>query len=105
MGAALLEVAGEEAFEALAVAGFVLGHLVDGVVDGVVAEFLGQLGELELAGGGAVFGGDAHGQVRLGAGGEEFAEEFAELGGVLGFFPGVALEGFGDFGIVLGLDE
>ena len=55
-------------------AGFVLGHLVDGVVDGVVAEFLCQLRQLELARRGAVFGGDAHGEVFRGVGFEKFAE-------------------------------
>ena len=39
----------EQAFEAGAVAGLVLGHLVDRVVDGVVAERLRALGEFELA--------------------------------------------------------
>ena len=52
----LCEVAVQQTLEGLAVAGLVPRHLVHGVVDGVVAEFLGQLGQLHLARGGAVLG-------------------------------------------------
>jgi len=51
----LLEVAVEETLEAGAVTGFVLGHLVNRVVDCVIAEFLGALGDLELGGASALF--------------------------------------------------
>ena len=50
----LAEVALQQAFESLAMARLVTGHLVHGVVDGVQVQGLGQLGQLELAGGGAV---------------------------------------------------
>jgi hypothetical protein len=40
----VLEVALQEAFEGFAMAGFVSGHLVHGVVDGVVTQLLCQLG-------------------------------------------------------------
>ena len=50
----LAEVALQQAFERLAVAGLVAGHLMHGVVNGVEVELLGLLGQLKLAGGGAV---------------------------------------------------
>ena len=50
----LTEVALQEAFESLAVAGFIPRHFMHGVVDGVQVQLLGQLGQLELAGGRAV---------------------------------------------------
>ena len=45
----LAEVALQQAFESLAVAGFVAGHLMHGVVDGVQVQLLGHLGQVELA--------------------------------------------------------
>ena len=51
----LLEVAVKKALERAAVSCFVLGHFVDGVVDGVEVVLLGALGEVELALGGAEF--------------------------------------------------
>ena len=45
----LAEVALQQALESLAVAGFVPGHLVHGVMDGVQVQLLGLLGQLELA--------------------------------------------------------
>ena len=80
----LAEVALQQASEGLAVAGLVTSHLVDGVVDGVQASGLGALGEVELAGGGAVLGLDAHLEVLLGGGGHDLAQELGELGSVLG---------------------
>ena len=53
-GGLLAEVALQEAFKSLAMAGFVASHLVHGVVDGVQIQGLSQLGQLELAGGRAV---------------------------------------------------
>ena len=47
----LPEVAVQQALEGLAVAGLVAGHFMDGVVDGVQIVLLGQLRQLELAGG------------------------------------------------------
>ena len=84
-------------------AGFVFRHFMDGVMDGVVAEFLRTLGEFELAGAGAVFGVAAELDVLLRAGGEDFAEQFGELGGVFGLFESVTLEGVGDFRIAFAL--
>src|SRR5699024_9289628 len=45
----LTEVTLQQTSEGLAVAGFVAGHLVDGVVDGVQVECLGALGQVGLA--------------------------------------------------------
>ena len=70
----LFEVAVEQALERLAVAGFVAGHLVHGVVDCVEAQLLGALGQGGLACGGAVLGGDAHLEVLLGAVGQALAQ-------------------------------
>ena len=50
----LAEVALQQAFESLAVSGFVAGHFMHRVVDGIQVQFLGQLRQLELAGGRAV---------------------------------------------------
>ena len=55
----LLEVAVVETLEALAVTGLVLGHLVDGVVDGVEVEFLGAACDAHLVLVGACLGGHA----------------------------------------------
>jgi hypothetical protein len=62
-GRSLAEVALQQALESLAVAGLVASHLVDGVVDGVQVQLLGLLGQVKLAGGGAVLGIDAQLQV------------------------------------------
>ena len=64
--------------------GFVTSHLMDGVVDGVQVVLLSQLGQLELAQGGAVLSVYAHLQVLLGGVGDDFAQELGKLGGVLG---------------------
>ena len=62
----LAEVALEEAFESLAVAGFVACHFMDGVVDGVEAVLLGAGGQIELALGCAELAVNAPCQVSLG---------------------------------------
>ena len=82
----LLEVPFQQALEGFAVAGFVAGHFMDRVMDGVQAELLGLLGQVGLALGGAILGFHADAQVFLGAGGDDLAQELRELGGVLGFF-------------------
>ena len=50
----LAEVALQQAFESLAVAGLIAGHFMHGVVDGVQVQLLGTLGQIELALGCAV---------------------------------------------------
>ena len=80
----LAEVPLQQALEGLAVTGLVPGHLMHGVVDGVQVQLLGLLGQLELAGGGAVLGVNAHLQVLLGGVGYDLAQQLGKLGGVLG---------------------
>ena len=75
----LAEVAIEQSGESLAMASLVAGHFMHGVMDGVEVQLLGELGKLGLAGGGAVFGFNAHFEVLLGGVGHDFAEEFCEL--------------------------
>ncbi len=50
----LPEIPLQQALERLAVPGFVAGHFMDRVVDGVQVQGLGALGQVGLAGGGAV---------------------------------------------------
>ena len=101
----LAEVALEQSGEGTAVTGLVAGHLVDGVMDGVQVELLGQLGQLGLAGGGAVLGLDAHLEVLLGGVGHDLAEELGELGGVLGLLVGGLLPVQADLGITLAVSN
>ena len=75
----LAEVALQQAFESLAVAGFVACHFMHGVMDGVQVQFLCLLGQVELAGGCAVLGFYAQFQVLLGRVGNNFAQELSEL--------------------------
>ena len=97
----LFEVSLQQTLQSLAVASFVASHLVDGVVDGVEVESLGFLGQLGLAGGGAVFGGNAHFEVLLGAVGHNFTEKLGKLGGVLRFFVSGFFPVKGDFRVTL----
>ena len=92
----LIEVPFQQSFERAAMSRFVLGHFVHGVVDGVEVQSLGLLGELELAGGGAVFGFHADAEVLGGGGGDDLAQQLGELGGVLGLFERGGLPVFGD---------
>ena len=69
--------------------GFIFGHFVNGVMDGVIAEFFGAFGDVEFTGTGTAFGFGAHLQILFGAGSEDFTEQFSEFGGVFGFFKGV----------------
>ena len=88
----LFEVSLEKTFESLAVAGFVSGHFVYGVVDSIKIVLLCHLGKVELALGSAEFAVDSPGQVLLGGIGHvRFklgTQQFCELRSVLGFFPG-----------------
>ena len=82
-------------------AGFVAGHLVDGVVDGVQVECLGALGQVGLAGGGAVLGLDPHLQVLFGGVGDDLTQKLGELGSVLRLFVGGLFPVQADLGIAL----
>ena len=84
-------------------AGLILCHLVHGVVDGIVAEFLRALCDRELACAGARFGRDAEFEVLLGRIGDDFAEELCKLACVLCFLEGIALVCLCDLGIALAL--
>ncbi len=85
--------------------GFVAGHLVDGVVDGVEVEGFGAFGEVGLAGGGTVFGVDAHLEVLLGAVSQHFAQQLGKFGGVLGFLKGGFLPVETHLGIALAVSH
>ena len=50
----LPEISLQQALEGFAVAGFVTGHFMHGVVDGIEVQSLGTLCQISLAGGGAV---------------------------------------------------
>ena len=98
----LLKIALVETSEACAVASLVLGHLVNGVVDGVVAELLGSCGDGELA-----FAGTGLGLVTLlkvGLGVPDYvSEKLGELGCVLRLFESVPFERLRDLRIALTL--
>ena len=59
--------------------GLVAGHFMHSVVDGVEVQLLGELGQLGLACGGAVFGFDAHLEVLLGGVGQDLTQQLGEL--------------------------
>ena len=84
---------------------FIPRHFMNCVMDGIEVVFLGALGKVELAGGGAELALHAPGQVGLGAGLhvrlEVFAEELCELRSVLRLFIGGLLPVQADFGIAL----
>ena len=86
-------------------AGLVLRHLMDGVVDGVEVQLLGLLGQIHLAGAGTALGVNAHLQVLLGAVGQDLAQQLGKLGGMLGLLKCVALPGLGDLGIALAVSD
>ena len=93
-----LEIAVVETLESGTVTGFVLGHLVDGVMDGVVAELLGADGDGELAFAGSALG--LHALLDIGLSvPDDLAEQFGDAGCVVGLLVGITLEGVGDFGI------
>ena len=76
-------------------------HFVHSVMDGIEVMLLGQLSQLHLAHGRAVFGFHAHFEVLLGAVGYDLAQKFGKLGGMLGFFKGSLFPVQADFGIAL----
>ena len=82
----LPEIPFQQPSERLSVPGFIPCHFMHGVMNSVQVQGLGALGQVGLAGGGAVFGFHAHFQVHFGAVGEHFAQELRELGGVFGLF-------------------
>ena len=97
-----LEITVIEALEALAVASLVLGHLVNGVVDGIPALGLGILGNAELVLASASLGVHAFLKVGLGVP-NNVAEKFSKLGSMLSLFPSIATEGISHLGIALAI--
>ena len=80
--------------------GFVLGHLVHGVVYGVEVLLLGQTRQAHLVLAGAALGVHALLEVGLGVP-DDLADQLGELRGVLGLLPCVALVSLGNLGITL----
>ena len=86
-------------------AGFVLRHFMDGVVDGVQAVLLGAGGQVELALGSAELAVHTPGQVLLGGGGhvglQGAAQHLGELGSVLSLLVSSLLPVQAHLGIAL----
>ena len=101
----LLEVTLQQALECAAMTGLVASHFVNGVVDGVQVVLLGQLSQLELAGGSAVLGVNAHLQVLLGGVGHDLAQQLGELGSVLSLLIGGLLPVQADLGVTLAMSH
>ena len=80
--------------------GLVLGHLVNGVVNGVEVLLLRHAGQAHLVLAGAALGIHTFEQVGLGVP-NDVADQFGKLRSVLGLLPGIALESLGDFGVAL----
>ena len=76
---------------------FVLRHLMDGIVNGVIAQFFRPAGQGHLAFGGAAFGFHTHAQVGFGRIGHNFTQQFGKLGGMFGFLIGSLLPIQADF--------
>ena len=77
-------------------AGFVLGHLMDCIVDGIIAQLLGAHGDGKLAFAGSGLGLIALLEVGLGIP-YDLAEEFGDAGSVVRFLESIAPEGIGHF--------
>lgn len=97
------EIALKQAVESLAVACFVLAHLVYGVMHGIITQLFGPLGNHQLAIAGSELGLGAHLHILRCAVGEHFAQKFGKLCCMLGFFEGIASEGLSYFGVSLSL--
>ena len=83
----------------------VLRHLVDGIVDRVIAELLRALCDRELALACARFSRCAHLEVLFGGVGHDFAQKFRKLCCVLRFLVSIALVSLCDLGIALALSD
>ena len=73
-----VEVALQQALEATAVTGFLLCHLLDGIVAGVQIQLLSLLGQIPLACAGTALGLGTHHQVLLGAVGHDLAQQLCK---------------------------
>jgi hypothetical protein len=92
----LCEVALQQAAEATAVASFIARHLVNRVMDGIIAALFGELGEPEFAFASAMLGSAAEFEVALGAVSEDFTKKLGKLRSVFSFLKGIALVRFGN---------
>ena len=99
----LAEVALQQAFESLAMAGFIAGHFMHGDMDGVQIQLLGHQRQIKLALGSAVLGVHAHFEVLLGGVGYDFAQQLGKIGGMFGFFVCSHLPVQADFGIAFAM--
>ncbi len=88
------EVSLQQAIEASAMAGLILSHLMNGVMDCIVAQFLRALCDLQLAFASARLSLCTHLDVLLGAVGNYFAEQLCELRSMLCLFECISLERF-----------
>ena len=69
----LAKVSLQQTLKCLAVAGLILSHLMNGVMNCVQVQGLCSLSQVELAGGSAVLSGNSHLQILLGGGGNNLA--------------------------------
>ena len=87
----LLEVAVEESLESCAMTGFVLCHLMYGVVDGIQVQSLCLLGNLHLTCASTFF--CQHALLHVGLGiPKHFAQQFSNLGCMLCILKRITLE-------------
>jgi hypothetical protein len=84
-------------------AGLITGHLMNRIMDGIIAALFGKLGELDFTFAGAMLGGTAEFKVAFGAVGDDLTKKLGELRGVFGLLKGVSLEGFGNLRVTLPL--
>ena len=96
----LPEVALQESCEACTMAGLILGHFMNGVVDSIEASLFGSHGNTVFLFTGTCFGCGT--LLKIGFCVEHaLAEEFSETTGMVGFFKTIATEGFSDLRIAL----
>ena len=94
------EIALQQSGKASTVASLVLGHFVNGVVDGIESGSLGVLGNTELVLAGSGLSGSTLLEVGLGVP-NALAEQLGKAAGVVGLFESIALESLCNFGIAL----
>ena len=87
----LVEISLEKACETCAVASLVLCHLVNGIVDSVIAKLLSPLCKLELAFASALLCRCAELKVLLRGVGNNFAEKLCKLGCMVSLFISIRL--------------
>ena len=77
------EVTSQQAIEYTTMASFVFAHFMNRIMDGIVAQLFSQGSDFFLASASALyFLCSSHFQVLLGAVGNDFAQQFSELGSV-----------------------